>query len=125
MKRTGRILVVESNDLIRDLLERWLSEAGYEVVVEALQGLPQAIGAGDGPRLVIIDVQAPRSAEGIIRSVRDLYAGPVLLLSASFRLGTGSSSSVARQLGVSNVLPIPFPRKELLSAVAASIEEEE
>jgi hypothetical protein len=33
----------------------------------------------------------------------------------------GSSSSVARQLGVRNVLPKPFTRDELLSAVSESL----
>jgi len=45
-----------------------------------------------------------------------------LLLSARFRQGMGSSSSVARQLGVRNVLPKPFTRDELLSAVGESLE---
>jgi hypothetical protein len=38
------------------------------------------------------------------------------------RRGTGSSISVARQLGVRNVLPKPFTHGELLSAVSESID---
>ena len=120
-----RILVIEQDDLIRDILERWLGEAGYAVVVETCQSVPDAIGAGRRPRLVILDVPTPRSADGIIRSLRDAYAAPVLLASARFQRGTGSSSSIPTQLGVKGVLPIPFSRNELLSAVAASLECEE
>lgn len=123
MKQKGRILVVEPNDLILGLLERWLGEAGYTVVVETSQRLPQTVGEGGEPHLVIIDVPAPRSAEKIIKSVREVHASrPILLLSARFRRGTGSSISVARQLGVRNVLPKPFTRGELLSAVGESID---
>ena len=121
MQQQGRILVVEPNDLILGLLERWLGEAGYTVVVGTVQTLSQAVGEGREPHLVIIDVPTPRNAENIIESVREVHASPILLLSARFRRGTGSSVSLARQLGVRTVLPKPFTRGELLSAVCESI----
>jgi DNA-binding response OmpR family regulator len=115
------IAVVEPNDLILGLLERWLAEAGYAVVVGDSQGLPRALAEGLAPQLVIIDVPTPRSAGRIIKAVRDAYAGPILLLSATFRRGAGSSISVAPALGVRHVLPKPFTRRELLAAVTGSI----
>ena len=124
VQQKGRILVVEPNDLILDLLERWLGEAGYTVVVGTSQNLRQAAGEGGELHLVIIDIPTPRSAEKIIKSVRAVHAAPILLLSARFRRGTGSSISVARQLGVRNLLPKPFTRGELLSAVDESIDGE-
>jgi DNA-binding response OmpR family regulator len=116
------ILVVEPDDLIRDLLERWLGEAGYTVVVVASNALPQAVREQGEPHLVIIDVPDPYSAAEITKSIRDVHAGPILLLSARFRRGIGSSSNVARRLGARKVLPKPFTRGELLSAVDESIE---
>jgi DNA-binding response OmpR family regulator len=118
----GRIVVFEPNDLILGLLERWLGEAGYAVVVEVSQRLPRAVGDEAKPQLVIVDVPTPRSAEKIIKAVRELYASPILLLSARLRRGTGSSSHVAHQLGVGKVLPKPFTQIELLSAVAESMD---
>jgi DNA-binding response OmpR family regulator len=115
------ILLAEPDDLILGLLKRWLGEAGYAVGVETAQW-PQAIDEKDVPDLVIIDVPSPRTAGTIIESVREVYAGPILLLSARFRRGTGSSSDVARQVGVQKVLPTPFTRSELLSAVNESID---
>jgi DNA-binding response OmpR family regulator len=122
VQQKGRILVVEPNDLILGLLERWLGEAGYTVAVETWQRLPQAVGEGGEPHLVIIDVPTPRSAGKIIKCVREVHAGPILLLSARFIRGVGSSISVARELGVRKVLPKPFTRGELLSAVGESID---
>ena len=122
MQQKGRILVVEPNDLIRSLLERWLGEAGYTVVFGTSQSLAQAVDEGGEPELVIIDVPTPRGAEKFIKSVGEVHASPILLLSARFRRGTGSSISVARQLGVRNVLSKPFTREELLSAVSESID---
>ena len=122
VQQKQRILVVEPDDQILGLLERWLGEAGYAVIVETPLGQPQAAGSGVDPHLVIIDVAEPLGAEKIIESIRQLHAGPILLLSARFRQGMGSSSSVARQLGVRNVLPKPFTRDELLSAVSESLQ---
>jgi DNA-binding response OmpR family regulator len=122
VQQKGRIVVVEPNDLILGLLECWLGEAGYTIVVQALHTLPQAVGEGGQPHLIIIDVPTPRSAENIIKSVREVCASPILLLSARFRRGTGSSRYVARQLGVRKVLPKPFTRSELLWAVCDSID---
>ena len=122
VQQKALIVVVEPDDLILGLLERWLGEAGYSVVARASQGLPQALGEGTPPQLVIIDVPTPRSAGRIIKSVRDEYAGPILLLSATFRRGVGTSVHVAPQLGVRHVLPKPFTRRELLAAVTASID---
>jgi DNA-binding response OmpR family regulator len=116
-----RILVVEPDDLILGLLERWLGEAGYAFAVETSLTLPRVVGDAGEHHLVIIDVPDPLGAEKIIESVRELHASPILLLSARFRRGTGSSISVARQLGVRSVLPKPFTRDELLSAVGESL----
>ena len=87
VQQKERIIVVEPNDLILGLLERWLGEAGYTVVVETLQRLAQAVGEGGKPHLVIIDVPTPRSAETFIKSVREVHASPILLLSARFSTG--------------------------------------
>ena len=114
VNRKGFVLVLEEDVLIRELLERWLSEAGYAVSE-----------AGDeGPRLVIADVPSPSRAQPLIQSLRAVYAAPILVLSAHFRSGLAGSAEAARRFGVKSVLPKPFSREELLSAVAASLEEE-
>jgi DNA-binding response OmpR family regulator len=60
----------------------------------------------------------------VIQSLQAAYAVPILVLSGRFRRGLAGSTEVARQLGVKKVLPKPFARKELLSAVAESLEDE-
>jgi DNA-binding response OmpR family regulator len=122
VQQKQRILVVEPDDQILGLLERWLAEAGYSVAVEASISKLRIGGDGKVPHLIIIDVAEPLGAGGIIASVRQALDSPILLLSARFRRGMGSSSSVARELGVRNVLPKPFTRDELLSAVGESID---
>jgi DNA-binding response OmpR family regulator len=121
VQQTQRILVVEPDDQILGLLERWLGEAGYSVAVESSLDRLEVAPGGGAPHLVIVDVPEPLGAEKIVASVRQVHGGAILLLSARFRQGTGSSSAVARQLGVRNVVPKPFTRDELLSAVGESL----
>ena len=114
MNRKGFVLVQEEDVQIRELLERWLGEAGYAV----------SVSGGEAPCLVIADVPEPSRAQALIRSLQAVYAAPVLVMSGRFRRGLAGSAEAARRLGVKKVLPKPFTRKELLSAVAASLEEE-
>jgi DNA-binding response OmpR family regulator len=117
MQQAGYIILVESDDLIRNLAEGWLGEAGYRVVTAAQQGSVTT----DKPRLVIANVSNPRAASSLIRLLHDTYSAPILLLSARFPRGLGGSRGAARQLGVCRVLPKPFSRQELLSAVRAAL----
>jgi DNA-binding response OmpR family regulator len=118
----GLVFVIEPNDLILGLLERWVGEAGYTMIVGTSQSLVEAAEKGEKPDLVVIDVPVPRNSERTIKFVSAVHAGPILLLSARFTRGMRSSISVARQLGVRNVLPIPFTRSELLSALTESMQ---
>jgi DNA-binding response OmpR family regulator len=114
VNRKGFIAIHEEDDLIRELLERWLGEAGYAVSASADQA----------PCLVIANVPSPHRAQALIQSLRAVYAAPILALSGRFRRGLAGSAEAARRLGVRKVLPNPFNRKELLTAVAASLEDE-
>jgi DNA-binding response OmpR family regulator len=114
VNRKGFVLIQEEDDLIGELLERWLGEAGYTV----------SAAEHERPCLVIVDVPDPRLAQPLINSVWAEYAAPILVLSGLFRRGLDGSAQAARQLGVKKVLPKPFTRKELLAAVAESLEDE-
>lgn len=118
MSFKGCIVIVEPDDLIRQLLERWLGEAGYRILDPAnVHGKSKVV-----PDLVIADVPAPSCAAGTMESLRAAYAVPILALSTRFRRGLGGSMQAAHRLDASGVLPKPFTREELLAAVACAIE---
>jgi len=109
----GYIVIVEPDDLIRELLERWLDEAGFQAVPVAKDhALPVVM-----PRLVITDISDPYRAGNRIVALRAAYAAPILATSARFRRGLGGSNEPAQRLHVGKVLPKPFTREALLRAV--------
>src|SRR5262249_7299366 len=107
------ILIVESDDLIRELLERWLGEAGDRVVAKS----STAASPPEAASLVIGHVSTPRGAGALVRTPQVTYGPPIIVVSARSRHGLGSSKDAARRLRVRRVLPKPFTRAELLSAV--------
>ncbi|CAN5431094.1 hypothetical protein BH11PSE9_BH11PSE9_17080 [soil metagenome] len=117
MRARYRIAIVEPDDQIRQLSERWLRAAGHQVEVLTIEVLQQ----GDGFELIIADVADPHAALPFIRRVQAMHDAPVLLTSARFRRGQNASTQLAQQLGVKAVLPKPFARAELLRAIVAAM----
>ena len=115
----GYIVIVEPDDLIRELLERWLGEAGYGVVLSTKYHDKFVVI----PKLVIADISDPGSAGATIEVLQTAYSAPILALSARFRRGLGGSSEAAQRLRVEKVLPKPFTREELLAAVRECVGE--
>ena len=113
MPSKGCIVVVEPDDLIRELLERWLGEAGFQCIhVAQDHALPMVM-----PRLVITDISDPDRAGATIAALRAAYAAPILATSARFRRGLAGSNEPAQRLHVGKVLPKPFTREALLRTV--------
>lgn len=115
MSAKASIVIVEPDDLMRKLLERWLGEAGFDVVAVATHHAMPAVM----PRLVVTDISEPDSAQIIIEALQAAYAAPILATSGRFRRGLGGSSEPAKRLRVDKVLPKPFKREQLLRAIRA------
>jgi CheY-like chemotaxis protein len=113
------ILIIEDDELMRALLEEWLSEAGYPIRASGLRDVP----GGDAPELVIVGVCMPRDAgTALIRAVRDAYPdAAIVAISGQFRPGLAGSCAAARTLGVQQVVAKPFTRAALLDAVRAAL----
>ena len=118
MQTESYIFVFEPDELLRGLLERWLGEAGYEVISGKDRNSTKVLA-----QLVIADISDPASAGATIQALKAAYAAPILALSARFRRGLGGSSEPAKRLHVGKVLPKPFTREELLRAVGDTVKQ--
>ena len=112
------VVVVEPDSLIRELVIRWLGEAGYLAIGPENNTPTKAMVS---PELVIADLPDPNDASLTIESLQAAYRVPILALSTRFRRGLGGSTEAAQRLEVCGVLPKPFTRIELLAAVAAAL----
>ncbi len=86
MRRMAKILLVEDNELNRDMLSRRLARKGYHVVVavDGEQGI--SMTAAERPDLVLMDMSLPVvdgwEATRRIRATEEIASIPVLALTA-------------------------------------------
>lgn len=114
---TGRVLVVEDDDAIADVLRRSLRTEGHTVKsagdgVEALQEFELF-----SPDLIVLDLGLPRmDGSEVMRRIRAESEVPILILTA--RSDT-SDRVEGLDAGADDYLPKPFEREELLARVRA------
>ena len=113
----GRILVVDDDEGLRELLVRYLSDNGYE-----------AAGVGDGQAmkrhlsarpvdLLLLDVMLPgEDGLTLARELGSRGGPPIIMLSAR---GEEVDRIVGLEVGADDYLPKPFSHRELLARVAA------
>ena len=113
----AHIVVYEDNDLMRDLLEEWLSEAGYRVSALA----PRDPSPTDPVDLVIVSVYMPKNGGAhLVREVHAAHPGtPVIAISGQFRSGLSAAGATAQALDVHQVIAKPLSRADLLASIRA------
>ena len=111
------IVIYEENDLMRALLQEWLSDAGYRV-----RAAPPGVNLG-GAKLVIVSVYMPKhSGPHLVREIQAAHPGtPLIAISGQFRAGLSAAGATAQTLGVQQVIAKPFTCTDLLAAVRAII----
>jgi two-component system, OmpR family, response regulator MprA len=113
----GRVLVVEDDADIADVLRRTLRQEGHEVRVAA-DGV-EALDAAEKfmPDLVILDLGLPRlDGVEVCRRLRDEGDVPILILTAR---GQTDDRVTGLDSGADDYLVKPFERQELLARLRA------
>lgn len=113
-----RVLVLESDRLIRSLIVEWLGMAGSEAL--CVSDLSDAKTVAEDCDLVLADVPAPYRAAR--RTVMQLAAAmphaPIIAMSADITAsGQTAREALARELGACAVLVKPFNQHALLAAL--------
>ena len=119
------ILVIEDDDVARELMRLALERRGYRVAVaeDGLQGYEEAVRIQ--PDLIVTDIKMP-AADGVhlVRRVRDtpeLAETPILVTTG---FGTGSATFALAQ-GATAYEPKPINPENFLATVKRLIDKEE
>src|SRR4051812_17020299 len=112
-----KILIIEDEEGIIHLLNLYLRDAGYNVVVarDGVDGL--AMHARENPHLVILDIMLP-ALDGfeVCRRIRTWSKTPILMLTVR---GDEEDRIQGFDLGTDDYLVKPFSPRELVSRVRA------
>jgi CheY-like chemotaxis protein len=119
MEECKRILVIEDDPILRDLMADWLLAAGYRVGVAADGSSGIADARAQRPALVVTDIHMPGTGgAAVISEVGRIYPGiPVIAISGHFRSDQGLTPEEALALGAARTLAKPFKRKDMVGAV--------
>jgi two-component system phosphate regulon response regulator OmpR len=113
-----RILVVDDDQRLRDLLVRYLSGEGYEVkAVPDAKGMDKQLGR-ERYDLVVLDLMLPgEDGLAICRRLRSQQVSPaIIMLTAK---GDDVDRIVGLEMGADDYLPKPFNPRELLARINA------
>jgi CheY-like chemotaxis protein len=119
MSQAQRVLVIEDDSILRDLLADWLAAAGYEVGVAADGTAGLAEARAHPPDLVVTDIHMPGAwGATVILKIGQMYPRtPIIAVSGQFDANRGLSSSDALALGATRTFAKPFKRGEMIGAV--------
>ena len=111
------LLVVDDDERLRALLQRYLSANGYRVSAAAGAGDARHLMKSMAFDLLILDVMMPgESGLDLTRSVRAQSQIPILMLTAR---GDPADRIAGLELGADDYLPKPFEPRELLLRVGS------
>ncbi|MGH2641681.1 MAG: response regulator transcription factor [Actinomycetota bacterium] len=112
-----RVLVVDDEPMVRDVLARYLSLDGFEVT-QAADG-PAALEriAEHAPDLVVLDLMLPEiDGYEVLRHMRASAPTPVIMLTAR---GEETDRIVGLELGADDYITKPFSPREVVARVRA------
>lgn len=111
---TAKILIVDDDEEIRDLISTFLSGEGFEVT-QAVNGSEALEAINKSFDLIILDIMMPGlSGYRVCSKIREQYNTPILFLTAK---GMDSDITMGFSVGGDDYLKKPFSFSELLARV--------
>jgi DNA-binding response OmpR family regulator len=115
MNASARVLVVDDEPMVRDVLSRYLERGGFEV--EAVADGERALAAFDArrPDLVLLDLMLPRiDGFEVFRRIRARASSPVIMITAR---GQTTDRIVGLETGADDYVSKPFSPAEVVARV--------
>ena len=113
----ARVLVVDDEPIVREVLERYLTREGFEVAsaADGVEALSKAEAAA--PDLVLLDLMLPRlDGVEVFQRIRSRGATAVIMLTAK---GDETDRVVGLELGADDYIVKPFSPREVIARVRA------
>ena len=119
-----KILVVDDDDLIRDLLFEILEDRGYKVFEAENGNRAMQLLKSETFDLIITDIIMPdkEGIETIIDIKKKLPQAKIIAMSGGGQLDANSYLSIAKKLGVQHTVSKPFDPKVLMKLVDEMLE---
>lgn len=114
-----KILIIEDEDFLRDILKRYLEKEGYNVVEAASGEIGLEIFYNDNYALVLLDVMLP-GIQGwdVCKEIKRISNTPIIMLTAR----TEEEDEIkGLQLGVEDYIAKPFKPKILMARINSLI----
>ncbi|MBQ5748584.1 MAG: response regulator transcription factor [Oscillospiraceae bacterium] len=123
MAVSKKILIVEDDLNIAELLQMYLSREGYEAVTAANGGAGVEQFRKQAPDLVLLDIMLPvLDGWGVLRTIRSESKTPVIMLTAR---GETEDKVTGLKQGADDYITKPFEMKEVLARVEAVLRRSE
>jgi two-component system, OmpR family, response regulator ResD len=118
-----RVLVVDDEPMVREVLERYLEREGFRVSTAADGDDALTLFAQERPHLVLLDLMLPR-VDGleVFRRMRASGSTPVIMLTAR---GEETDRVVGLELGADDYVTKPFSPREVIARVRAVLRRSE
>lgn len=115
----GRILVIDDDTLVRNMVRDILSDAGYEVIIASNGREGLAVLGREPIGVVVTDILMPEKegVETILEIKKSWPSVGVVAMSGGGRTGNLHPLKIARSAGASAILTKPFEPDDLLKAV--------
>ena len=114
-----RILVIDDDINIREMLKECLERAEYEVLVASDGKAALKLHSANPVDLIITDIVMPEKdgLEIIMEFRRRFPAVKVIAISGGGKIGANEYLNIAKGLGATKMFSKPFELRELLAAV--------
>ena len=117
MPAEARVLVVDDEPIVRDVLSRYLSREGFEVETAADGQAALEVFEATRPELIVLDLMLP-GIDGleVLRRIRSRNGAAVIMLTAR---GEETDRVVGLELGADDYVAKPFSPREVVARVRA------
>ena len=115
----NKILVVEDDKTLLDILRYNLTKEGYQVVVAADGVQALEVARSQKPELIVLDIMLPElNGYEVCRILRKDMTVPILMLTAK---DNEVDKIVGLEIGADDYMTKPFSMRELLARIRAML----